>query len=70
MDVAKRVAANVSGLRSGGFGAQNRLPVLNLSRNTKLQVRTSARLTQNPELLVRYSFFTIYIFQNVTWLAI
>jgi hypothetical protein len=31
-----------------GFGAQNCQPALNLNRNTKLQVCTSPRLTQNP----------------------
>jgi len=41
--------ANVFGLCvRAGFGAQNCQPALNLNRSTKLQVCTSARLTQNP----------------------
>jgi hypothetical protein len=44
-----RLACNGFGLCvRAGFGAQNCQPALNLNRSTKLQVCTSARLTQNP----------------------
>jgi hypothetical protein len=43
------IALNVSGLCvRAGLEAQNYQPALNLNRSTKLQVCTSARLTQNP----------------------
>ena len=44
-----RLVGNVFGLCvRAGFGVQNCQPALNLIRSTKLQVCTSARLTQNP----------------------
>jgi len=44
-----RLAHNGFGLCvRAGFGAENCQPALNLDRSTKLQVCTSARLTQNP----------------------
>jgi len=44
-----RLLPTVSGFAFGWVnGAQNCQPALNLNRSTKLQVRTSHRLTQNP----------------------
>src|SRR5690554_61031 len=52
------ITANVFGLCvRAGFGAQNCQLALNLNRSTKLQVRMSARLTQNPCYAVVFLFY-------------
>src|SRR5690606_20420974 len=57
---------NVFGLCvRAGFGAQNCQPALHLNRSTKLQVSTSARLTQNPcYAFVLFCHFSTTVFNS------